>query len=437
MTQVISWKKRARSRIAFLLKLLLTLIVLIILYGLCIVFTNGVSEGKLAAGITFLIVLTTGWLFHRLRWLSSRTRLFTCLFVLLTFIVFVVYTIIPVASDEAIKMPADLPGVTTKYWLLKTGSKIAYYQFNAQPGVAKKETPIIFIHGGPGAYVRQLELDFFSTFTAEGYDVYLYDQVGAGRSGQLPKSAYSHKRNIQDFEAILNKINARQYIVIGQSYGASMLAQLTANAVIAKRIAKAIIIEPGTTVKEAEHPVYPKSPNALKDNVDMPFRIFLGFVVNPTGEFTPQNEVINYFAAHTDLTQKIFRNSFPAADSNQIPKVDISVINFSIVGIIPQQVPSYDKHLVEDYKQVHVPTMLMLGESSYIERNAPMDLLAINPNITRSQYIKNAGHILWNGLHNNNQIVKRSMLEFLNDLPPTLPDYPKQRDIKNFLENRL
>lgn len=259
MTQVISWKKRARSRIAFLLKLLLTLIVLIILYGLCIVFTNGVSEGKLAAGITFLIVLTTGWLFHRLRWLSSRTRLFTCLFVLLTFIVFVVYTIIPVASDEAIKMPADLPGVTTKYWLLKTGSKIAYYQFNAQPGVAKKETPIIFIHGGPGAYVRQLELDFFSTFTAEGYDVYLYDQVGAGRSGQLPKSAYSHKRNIQDFEAILNKINARQYIVIGQSYGASMLAQLTANAVIAKRIAKAIIIEPGTTVKEAEHPVYPKS----------------------------------------------------------------------------------------------------------------------------------------------------------------------------------
>jgi hypothetical protein len=81
--------------------------------------------------------------------------------------------------------------------------------------------------------------------------------------------------------------------------------------------------------------------------------------------------------------------------------------------------------------------MLMLGESSYIDRNAPMDLLAINPNIIRTQYIKNAGHILWNGLHNNNQLVKQSMLEFLNDQPPTIPDYPKQKDIKKFLENSL
>ena len=436
MTQVNSWK-RTGNRIAFLLKLLLTLIVLAIVYGGCIAFTNGISQGKLAAGITMLIVLATGWLFSKLGWLSSWARLFTGLFVLLTFTLFVIYTIIPVASDQPIKRPADLPGVTTQYWLLKTGSKIAYYQFNAKPGVAKKSTPIIFIHGGPGAYVRQMEVSFFSTFTEDGYDVYLYDQAGAGRSGLLPKSDYSHERNIKDFEAILDKINAPQYIVIGQSYGASMLANLTANTVTAKRIAKAIITEPAITIKEAEHPVYARSPNALKDNVDLPFRIFLGFIVNPAGEFTSQNEVINYFAAHTDLTQKIFRNSFPATDSDHIPKVDISVINFSIVGIIPKQVAMYDQHLAEEYKRVHVPTMLMLGESSYIERNAPMDLLEINPNITRVQYIRNAGHILWNGLHNNNQIVKQSMLEFLNDQPPTIPDYPKRTDIKKFLEDRL
>lgn len=437
MTQSLSWKQRTSSRITFLLKLFLMLIILFIVYGISIAFTNGACQGKLAAGITIVIVAATGWLFKKLNWLSSLTRLCTCLLLLALFTAFVIYTIIPVASGLPVKTPADLPGITTRYWQLKTGSRIAYYKFDASPGVNKKTTPVIFIHGGPGAYIRQLETNFFSSFTADGYDVYLYDQAGSGRSGLLPKSDYSHQRNIQDFEAILNTINARQYIVIGQSYGGAMLADITADSTIAARIARAILVEPGVTVRETDHPVFAKSPNALQENVDIPFRIFFGFFINPTGEFTSQNEVINYFGAHPALTQKLFRQSFPAKDSNRVPAVDISVINFSIVGIVPQQITIYNRQLAADYQKVHVPTMLMLGESSYIERNAPMDLLDINPNITRVQYFKNTGHILWNGLDSNNQLVRQSILEFLNDEPPTIPDYPKRADIKQFLRERL
>lgn len=437
MTQPLSWKQRTSSRIVFFLKLILMLIILLIVYAISIAFTNGAGQGKFAAAITILIVAATGWLFNKLGWLYSRGRLFSCTLLLLAFTAFVIYTIIPVASDKPVKIPADMPGITTRYWQLKTGSKIAYYKFEASPDVNKKTTPIIFIHGGPGAYIRQLETKFFSSFTADGYDVYLYDQAGSGRSGLLPKTGYSHERNIQDFEAILSEIKARQYIVIGQSYGASMLADITADSVTAARIAKAILVEPGVTVREAEDPVFAKSPNALLENVDIPFRIFFGFFINPTGEFTAQNEVINYFAGHPDLTQKLFRQSFPAKDSNRVPPVDISVINFSVVGIVPQQITIYNQQLAADYQKVHVPTMLMLGESSYIERNAPMDLLNINPNITRVQYFKNTGHILWNGLDNNNQLVKQSILEFLNDQPPTIPNYPKRTDINEFLKKGL
>ena len=66
----------------------------------------------------------------------------------------------------------------------------------------------------PRRYVRQLDIDFFKKFTQQGYDVYLYDQVGAGRSGLLPVPQYSHKRNFQDAQVILDVIGADKYIMV-------------------------------------------------------------------------------------------------------------------------------------------------------------------------------------------------------------------------------
>ena len=270
----------------------------------------------------------------------------------------------------------------------------------------------------------------------------MYDQSGAGRSGLLSKEQYSHLRNIKDFDAITDVINAKKYIVIGQSYGGSLLAHLAADKKISKRIFKAIYAEPGVTLQSDipdDQRIFSKSKPVTVTDVSLPVRIMISLLINPKGNFTSQNEVVNYLADHPDLIQSLFSEAYPKNDSTRIPKVDIGIINFSVNTIIKSELTFYatKKDLAENYQKYNVPSILLIGESSYIERNAPLDLLAINPNITRVQYMKGVGHLLWNGLDHNNQRVKKVIDDFLNDHISDIPNYPSRQDINTFYKRKL
>ncbi len=79
---------------------------------------------------------------------------------------------------------------------------------------------------------------------AEGYDVYLYDQVGSGWSDRLSNirdyTAIRHKR---DLEAIVKTIGAEKVILIGQSWGAILAALYTADK--PQKVASLILTGPG------------------------------------------------------------------------------------------------------------------------------------------------------------------------------------------------
>lgn len=426
----------------FLLQIIFLTIVFLLLYGISIYITEGYAQGKLAAVSSIATVIFIYAFLRKINWLKSTLKKIGWLFSFLIFAIFVIYTIIPVASSDVVYKEKDLANVPTQYWNLKTGSRIAYYKLSASENVSKKETPILFLHGGPGAYVRQIDINFFTEFTKEGYDVYLYDQAGAGRSGLLPKEQYSHLRNIKDFDAITDVINAKKYIVIGQSYGGSLLAHLAADKKISKRIYKAIYAEPGVTLQSDipdDQRIFSKSKPVTVTDVSLPVRIMISLLINPKGNFASQNEVINYLSDHPDQIQGLFSEAYPKNDSARVPKVDIGIINFSVNIIIKSELTFYStkKELAKDYQKYNVPSMLLIGESSYIERNAPLDLLAINSNITRVQYMKGVGHLLWNGLDNNNQRVKKVIDDFLNDHISDIPNYPGRQDINTFYKRKL
>jgi proline iminopeptidase len=107
----------------------------------------------------------------------------------------------------------------TQYWDLPTGSKIAYTLI---PGKnEKKPFPIIFLQGGPGAPIYKRNIELLSPLAENGYDVYLYDQVGCGFSRRLDDiTEYTAERHKQDWECIVEKIGADKVILIGQSWGA-------------------------------------------------------------------------------------------------------------------------------------------------------------------------------------------------------------------------
>lgn len=143
-----------------------------------------------------------------------------------------------VAAQQLPTVPAGV-----NYWDLSTGSHIAYLEVPAE-GVAKA-TPFIFVGGGPGDEdaADASETQFFGQVAQLGYNVYFYDQIGAGLSARLADPAqYTLARHVADLEAIRAQIGAQQMILLGISWGGTLVANYIA--AYPQNVAKAIFLSP-------------------------------------------------------------------------------------------------------------------------------------------------------------------------------------------------
>jgi len=78
--------------------------------------------------------------------------------------------------------PAGAAPAGVKFWDLAMGSRVAYVEAPATGD--REETPIVFLHGGPGTAGEGIPA-IGKTLTGDGFDVYAYHQLGAGRSTRL------------------------------------------------------------------------------------------------------------------------------------------------------------------------------------------------------------------------------------------------------------
>lgn len=112
----------------------------------------------------------------------------------------------------------ETPRESTQYWELNTGSKIAYTHLKSKIDTIK--STIIYLHGGPGAYIDDSKISTFEEFSKKGYEVYLYDQIGCGLSERLNNpEEYTVQRHSNDLEEILNIVKSKNTTLIGQSWG--------------------------------------------------------------------------------------------------------------------------------------------------------------------------------------------------------------------------
>ncbi len=148
-----------------------------------------------------------------------------------------------------------------QYWDLPTGSRIGY-AFVPAKGV-KQPYPIIFLQGGPGSWIGDATLNMLAPLSENGFDVYLYDQIGAGHSGRLADiREYTADRHKRDLEAIVQQIGTEKVILIGQSWGAILATLFVADN--PGSVEKLILTGPG--------PIYPvnqtirnvKAPDSLQ-----------------------------------------------------------------------------------------------------------------------------------------------------------------------------
>jgi proline iminopeptidase len=136
--------------------------------------------------------------------------------------------------------PAPVEG--QRFWELPTGSRIAYVRVPAVGDA--RETPIVFLHGGPGVQDMRGDSEYFGRLARDGFDVYVYDMVGRGRSRRLEEPrGYTLKRDVADLEAIREKIGAERIVLIGHSYGGTLASAYAASH--PGRVAKMVLSSPG------------------------------------------------------------------------------------------------------------------------------------------------------------------------------------------------
>ncbi len=177
--------------------------------------------------------------------------------------------------------------------------------------------------------MRESEHQFFERFAREGYDVYLYEQAGTGRSDPLRDLRdYTVQRNVDDLEAIRRTIGAERLILIGQSWGAILAAHYTADH--PQRVAKLIFPSPGPMRHADQVRIDASRTAAARADMTPPLRVMAAWYfaeVNPglAANFAPPQEMNSYMGS---VAPRLMRQSYCAGDAASVPRVDGAGFNF-------------------------------------------------------------------------------------------------------------
>ncbi|NWF62953.1 MAG: alpha/beta hydrolase [Chloroflexi bacterium] len=330
-----------------------------------------------------------------------------------------VYKPIPVT------VPLPQPTSSTQYWQLSTGSRIAYI-FHPAKGQAHS-APVIYLHGGPAVPTRTSNYEFFKQLTADGFDVYLYDQIGTGLSAQLDDiSQYTLERNVADLEAIRQQIGSEKVILVGTSWGSVLAAYYLEQ--YPNHVEKIIFMSPGVLGdrKNVRYD-YSRSASSQDDSILLPpLRMILAGALARTNPQTATN-----FASQAEMNG--IYDAFVTS-----PSMDYQV---NCKGYVPTNKPSrsgggnyYANLLIlQSLKKAHdprpnltslqTPALIMRGACDYIPWESTLSYKQTLPNSTLI-LIENAGHALTEA---QPEVVLAPMRAFLTDQPLPIEAYTSEQ----------
>lgn len=86
----------------------------------------------------------------------------------------------------------------------------------------RDNTPLIFIHGGPGYNSFTFEASTAKKLAEKGFYVVVYDQRGCGRSSAGPESKFSFVEAADDLLKIYQNFELKTAILLGHSFGGNI-----------------------------------------------------------------------------------------------------------------------------------------------------------------------------------------------------------------------
>lgn len=407
--------------------------ILLVLIGLLfsIALSLGVFIGTAAATSELSVMLVLGMLTLLLaavlfvqpglrRLGVTRSRGVAALLAILMALVVGLSAAMIVASPFPITAPGPVPD-DVQFWDLPTGSRIAYVTLPAQ-GEARPP-PVIVLHGGPGTPGEGLP-PAAEAMAAAGFDVYAYDQVGAGRSTRLSDvTQYTVARQVADLDAIRETIGAEQVILVGRSWGATLTAAYIA--AHPDRVSKAVLVSPGelwggaspedSSSALASH-LTPEQ-EAQVDELTSGPRILLQAVlqgVNPNAAhaFMPDDEADSFMRsillAQIDATTCTPGTAEPHGN---LPGFYVNQLTSADAKAVPDPRPTL--------REVTIPVLILRGDCDYLAWAVADEFRQTFSNATLL-LIENAGHSI---PADQPALYEDVLIAFLADQPLPLPAY--------------
>ncbi|WP_055533460.1 alpha/beta fold hydrolase [Streptomyces graminilatus] len=289
------------------------------------------------------------------------------------------------------------PGV--KFWNLPTGSRIAYVH---APAVGRaRPTPVIFLHGGPGTPGEGVPTGG-RELAADGFDVYAYDQLGAGRSTRLRDiTGYTVARQVADLEAIRRGLGADRIILVGRSWGGSLTAQYMA--AHPRHLAKAVFSSPGalwgreypgSTAGEPWNRLSPAQKTRLDELNSSPRMLAASVLLG-----------VNPGAAHAlvgdgEADHWMHEVALQGKDSTSCKGGRPIATHNNPQGFYNNQMTRKDFERIPDprprLRTAHVPSLIMRGECDFIKPAVTAEYRSVLPD-SRLVIVKGAGHSVSGG----------------------------------------
>ncbi|GLW68049.1 hypothetical protein Kpho02_03480 [Kitasatospora phosalacinea] len=313
-----------------------------------------------------------------------------------------------------------VPGTAAAYWDLPTGSRLAYRLTPAR-GPAR-DTPVIRLHGGPGT-PGEAEDGLDAELAAAGYPVYAYDQLGSGDS---PRPAgldgYTVQRQVDDLEAVRQRIGAERVVLIGASWGGTLAAEYLA--AHPGHVARVVLVSPGALWAPA---YIDEQAGQLWDRLTDAQRRRIGRI-----GATPRATLWSLLAA-VDPAQA--RALLPDAEADALFRQLLAVSGSAATctpgtGDLPLRTPGYyaNQLIADDLRRrpdprpvlrtVHVPALVLRGECDYKHWPVTREYRDTLPD-ARLLYVPGAGHAI---AVDRPREYRAAVLAFLTDAP--LPRAP-------------
>ncbi|ROQ16211.1 pimeloyl-ACP methyl ester carboxylesterase [Rathayibacter sp. PhB93] len=318
--------------------------------------------------------------------------------------------------------------VAPQYWDLSTGSHVAYWK-TAAPGPGGSDVPIVYLHGGPGAFVFPGDFDFAPVLAGTGHDVYMFDQAGAGYSSELPLGEYTLERSLADIDAVREQTGADRVILVGHSAGGFLAAAYAAEH--PEHVEKTVFVSPGSydtsaegldAAAAAQAAADERSSEAPSSDQPAPDPVHLGTQLRMAAASAVLDSVGSDAAAAL-LSQEDMKKVLAAGAGAS------GGLNLYVNVILNKDFEAHWGTVLSQLAAVQVPTLLVRAQYDYLDWRGQHLLAGAVPD-AQTVYIPGAEHVPWALQHDrtiaavSDFLLDRAQPIYTGDTDPGLADAP-------------